>query len=122
MPKLIYGGHIYVALPPLYGVRFGNGPVEAFFSDDEHFADWAAELNEDRRRRMHKQRFKGLGEMNPEQLWVTTMNPEGRLLRPVSVRDAIEAEDAFGTLMGAAVDQRREWIEEHATYASDLDY
>lgn len=122
MPRLIWGGYVYIAMPPLYGVRFkASGRPEAYFSTDDHLAMYMENLDDSHRARAKISRYKGLGEMNPEELWVTTLNPESRTLRPVSIDDAVEAERAFDILMGANVDPRREWIEANARFADDLD-
>lgn len=122
MPRLVYGGYLYVAMPPLYGARFkANGRPEAYFSTDEQLNAWVATLDERRRASLKLSRYKGLGEMNPEELWVTTLNPESRALRPVTIDDAVLAEQAFDLLMGAEVDPRREWIEANAQFVGDID-
>ena len=86
-----------------------------------HYADVMVWAMEEARRGINIQRYKGLGEMNPEQLWVTTMNPENRVLLQVSVEDANEASDAFEELMGDRVAPRREFIERNALSVQDLD-
>lgn len=116
MKPLIEGGHVYIALPPLYRVRDGKGDYYAF--DDEELGQVLKNL---RGKKYNIQRYKGLGEMNPEQLWTTTMNPETRTLKQVTVEDAIEAEEIFSILMGDAVEPRREFIREHAREVANLD-
>ena len=116
MKPLVEGGNIYIALPPLYRVREGKNDYYAF--DDEELEQVLQGL---RGKKYTIQRYKGLGEMNPEQLWVTTMNPETRTLKQVTVQDAIEAEEIFSVLMGDAVEPRRDFIREHAREVVNLD-
>ncbi len=115
MTTLIENGHIYLAQPPLYSVRSGKR-IEYAYNDDE-----LQELLEDIGRNSHVQRYKGLGEMNAEQLWTTTMDPENRILVRVSIEDAIEADQVFTTLMGDQVEPRRQFIQEHANRVQNLD-
>lgn len=115
MTTLIENGHIYLAQPPLYSVRSGKR-IEYAYNDDE-----LQELLEDMGRNIHVQRYKGLGEMNAEQLWTTTMDPENRILVRVSIEDAIEADQVFTTLMGDQVEPRRQFIQEHANRVQNLD-
>ncbi|WP_243028384.1 DNA topoisomerase subunit B [Thermus albus] len=112
MRPLIEKGHVFIAQPPLYRLQVGKR-VEYLYSDEE----LAARLKELGDKNYEVQRFKGLGEMNPEQLWETTMNPEKRVLKRVSLQDALEASELFEKLMGQEVAPRREFIEEHARYA-----
>lgn len=121
MPRLIHHGHLFVARPPLYGARLGGATNQYFFTDDAALDDFIAGLDPAQRKRMKMTRYKGLGEMNPDVLWATTLDPDARVLCPVTVDDAIEAENAFGTLMGSNVEIRREWIEDNAQYAGGLD-
>ncbi|HEX7023036.1 MAG TPA: DNA topoisomerase (ATP-hydrolyzing) subunit B, partial [Trueperaceae bacterium] len=114
MRPLIDAGYLYIAQPPLYGVRFGREKDLTYVFDD---SDLQRMLKENSGRKVEIQRFKGLGEMNPEQLWETTMNPETRVLKKVSVEDVLEANDAFEMLMGTDVPPRREFIEENAHLA-----
>ncbi len=114
MRPLIDAGYIFIAQPPLYGVRFGRSKELEYVYDE---ADLQTLLRENRGRKYEIQRFKGLGEMNPEQLWETTMNPETRVLKRVAIDDAFEASEVFETLMGAEVPPRREFIRDNAHLA-----
>ncbi len=116
MRPLIEHGHIYAAMPPLYKLEKGKQVYYAY--SDEERDQILKEIGSDR---VKTQRYKGLGEMNPDQLWETTMDPETRILRKVSIEDAIEADEIFSILMGDAVEPRREFIEQNAKYVSNLD-
>ena len=116
MRPLIEHGHVYAAKPPLYKVT-KNKDVYYFYSDEELEA-WYAENG---RKGCAQQRYKGLGEMDADQLWETTMNPEHRILIQLTMEDAIEAEKMFNDLMGEDPDLRRKFIEENATLVTDLD-
>ncbi len=116
MRELIENGHIYIAQPPLFLVRKGKKEIYCF-SDEERERAVAQLGNEG----IFVQRYKGLGEMNPEQLWRTTMDPDTRTLQLVTIEDAAEADKLFSKLMGDAVEPRREFIQKNATYVRNLD-
>ena len=118
MKDLITEGNIYIACPPLYKVASGKQIIYAY--NDLELKNILAQMNQENKK-YTIQRYKGLGEMNPEQLWETTMNPDGRLLLKVSIDNAIEADMLFDKLMGDKVEPRREFIEEHAEYVKNID-
>ena len=116
MRPLVEHGHVYIAQPPLFKISKGK-KVWYTYSDDEQ----NEKLNELGREGCNVQRYKGLGEMNPEQLWETTRNPETRTMLRVNMEDAEAADELFNILMGDKVEPRRQFIEEHAQYVRNLD-
>jgi len=117
MKPLIENGHVYAAQPPLYKISKGKNN-DIYFYDDKELEDYYAENG---RKTGEMQRYKGLGEMNPEQLWETTMDPQNRVLLKVTMDDAIEADRLFSILMGEQPELRREFIEQNATLVKELD-
>jgi DNA gyrase subunit B len=115
MQDLIKNGYVYIATPPLYLVR--KGKQEQYCWNEEERIEAIERIGKGRETGVHVQRYKGLGEMNAIQLWDTTMNPESRLLRQVTIENAAEADRIFSMLMGDEVPPRREFIETHAKYA-----
>ena len=113
--SLVEEGHLYIAQPPLYRVKAGK-ELFYFYSDNE-----LNQALEEKGNKVDIQRYKGLGEMNPNQLWETTMDPEKRNLKRVSIDDLFEAEKTFTTLMGDNVEPRRKFIEENARFVENLD-
>jgi DNA gyrase subunit B len=116
MNELIQRGHVYIATPPLYLVK--KGKREEYCWTEQQRLRLIEEWGEGKESGIHVQRYKGLGEMNAEQLWTTTMNPDMRTLRQVTIENAAEADHIFSMLMGDEVPPRRQFIEDHAVYAN----
>jgi len=115
LPHLIEAGHLYIAKPPLYQIK--NGKKTTYLHSDEQLDAYRAEHSGN----YSVKRFKGLGEMNPKELWETTMDPERRILKQIEVRDALEADEIFSTLMGSDVALRRDFIWENSDKITTLD-
>jgi DNA gyrase subunit B len=116
LKPLVDNGHVYIAQPPLFMVKAGKDEIYCY--DEKERDDAMARLG---KKNVQVQRYKGLGEMNPEQLWRTTMNPETRTLLRVNSEDAVEADRIFTILMGEQVEPRRQFIEENALSVRNLD-
>ena len=116
MRALIENGYVYIATPPLYLCK--KGKIEEYCYNDRQRKEFIDKYGDGNENAIHTQRYKGLGEMNAEQLWITTMNPENRLLKQVTIENAADADIIFTMLMGEEVAPRREFIEENATYAN----
>ena len=119
MRDIIDRGNLYIAQPPLY--RIAKGSEEHYVYNDEEKEELAKKLSKNGKEKVNIQRYKGLGEMNPSQLWKTTMDPSNRTLLLVSIEEAFEADHVFSMLMGDNVEPRRKFIEENARYVRNLD-
>ena len=120
MPEMITGGYIYLAQPPLYRLKRGKKEVYVY-DDSERDVLIERMKKESKNKKIDIQRYKGLGEMNPDQLWFTTMDPERRTLLQVTISDAVEASITFMDLMGSDVEARRKFISSNAVYVVNLD-
>lgn len=116
MPELIQNGHVFLAQPPLYKVSKGKKSEYAFTDEEKNKL-----VEEFGKQGVSIQRYKGLGEMNPEQLWETTMKPENRVLKQITIEDAVQADEIFSILMGEEVEPRRAFIQSHAKEVKELD-
>jgi DNA gyrase subunit B len=118
MRELIEEGHVFIATPPLYRVSSNSNKQGVYCWSEEERTAAIEEITLNSKGKFEVQRYKGLGEMNEEQLWETTMNPATRILRQVTIENASEADRVFSMLMGDDVPPRREFIEKNATYAN----
>ena len=117
MEKLITDGHLYIALPPLYRIQVGK--QRHYVYSDEERDEFLTRLGDEKKATVS--RYKGLGEMDPEELWETTMNPASRTVLQVTIDDAIKADETFSMLMGDEVAPRKRFIEAHAQDVTNLD-
>jgi len=121
MRPLIEQGYVYAAVPPLFKLSRGK-TTRLAFSEEERDAISAEMRGDNPNAKIEINRFKGLGEMNPHELWETTMDPERRTLKRIELDDAVQADATFSVLMGEKVEPRKEFIERNAKYAVNLDY
>lgn len=121
MPEIIEKGYVYLAMPPLYKITYGKLTEYAFDEHERKRIIQSLGVTADTESKVGIQRYKGLGEMNPSQLWETTMNPETRCVKQVKMEDAVEADTMFSMLMGEEVEPRRKFIEDNALLVSNLD-
>jgi len=119
MRELVEQGYLYIAQPPLYRIK--NGKEETYVYDDDEREESVKKLSKNGQYKVEVQRYKGLGEMNPEQLWKTTMDPEKRTILQITIEETFEADHVFSMLMGDNVEPRRKFIEENAKYVRNLD-
>ena len=119
LQRLIENGYVYSAVPPLYKLK--RGKTERVAYSDEQRDQVSAEMRGESNAKIDISRFKGLGEMDPHELWETTMDPEKRTLRRITLADAQRADEIFTILMGEQVEPRKEWIETNAKYAINID-
>ena len=118
MPELVERGHLYIAQPPLY--RVTRGKLETYIKDDIHLESYIKSVG-GRNRGLTIQRYKGLGEMNPDQLWESTLDPNHRTLIKIAIHNRNEAENIFSILMGTTVEPRRQFIQDNAVRVVNLD-
>jgi DNA gyrase subunit B len=120
MRPLVENGHVYSAVPPLYKLKRGKTERVAYSDEERDLV--SAEMRGESNAKVDISRFKGLGEMDPHELWETTMDPEKRTLKRITLEDAVRADEIFTLLMGEKVEPRREYIETNARFATNLDY